>query len=163
MAEQSSKPRKLYIPVCYDRMFGFDMDEVIHQTNLSAAEIVKIHTSITFSTYMIGFLPGFPYLGKLPAEMECTRKATPRLEVPKGAVGLAVLQTGIYPKNSPGGWQIIGQTPVDLVGKDSEHSYLFESGDEVCFYSISKKKYQDIIEEQEKGLFKWSNIYEKAS
>jgi KipI family sensor histidine kinase inhibitor len=152
--------RKLYIPVCYDRKFALDMDEVIRQTNLSASEIVKKHTSQIFKTYMMGFLPGFPYLGKLPSELECVRKATPRLEVLQGAVGLAGLQTGIYPKASPGGWQIIGRTPVKLVCLNADQPYLFEAGDQVSFYSISKKKYQTISKDQKNGHFNWANVYE---
>ncbi len=157
------QPRKLYIPVCYDRFFALDMAEVMAQTQLSAAEIVKKHTSQTFKTYMIGFLPGFPYLGKLPKELECVRKANPRLKVPKGAVGLAGLQTGIYPQESPGGWQIIGNTPIDLRGKQGDHTFLFEAGDEVSFYSISKSKYEAILKDQKSGNFNWSNVYGQAN
>ena len=93
--------RQLYIPVCYDRKFGHDLNDVTRQTGLTAAEIVTAHTSTIFKTYMIGFLPGFPYLGSLPDSMFCSRKTTPVLEVPKGAVGIAGLQTGIYPDKSP--------------------------------------------------------------
>ncbi len=153
-------PRKLYIPVCYDRLFALDMQEVVSQTKLTASEIVKAHTAHPFKTYMIGFLPGFPYLGKLPKELECVRKANPRLKIPKGAVGLAGLQTGIYPQESPGGWQIIGNTPVDLVGQDGNNSFLFKVGDEISFYSISKSKYESILEGQKNGSFNWKNVYE---
>lgn len=156
----STAIRKLYIPVCYHRSFALDINEITKQTGLSGAEIVERHTSIIFHVYMIGFLPGFPYLGKLPVEMECSRKANPRLEVPKGAVGLAGLQTGIYPAKSPGGWQIIGNTPVDLTSTKQKQPFLFQAGDEVQFYSISKSKYLSIAEEQKKGLFNWTNVYE---
>ena len=156
----NSESRKLFIPVCYHRSFALDLDEVITQTNLSASEIVKKHTSSSFKVYMIGFLPGFPYLGKLPKEMECSRKSNPRIHVPQGAVGLAGLQTGIYPKASPGGWQLIGNTPIDLLGTNKSQPFLFQAGDEVQFYSISKSKHQAIIEEQEQGSFNWSNVYE---
>lgn len=152
--------RKLYIPVCYDRIFALDIDEIINQTGLSSSEIVEKHTSISFKVYMIGFLPGFPYLGKLPLDMECSRKANPRVEVPKGAVSLAGLQTGIYPAVSPGGWQVIGNTPVDVTSTIQEQPFLFQAGDEVQFYSISKSKYFSIIEEQKEGLFNWNNVYE---
>lgn len=152
--------RKLYIPVCYHRSFALDLDEIISQTKLSASEIIEKHTSILLRVYMIGFLPGFPYLGKLPIEMECSRKENPRLEVPKGAVGLAGLQTGIYPEASPGGWQIIGNTPVDLTSAVRSQPFLFKAGDEVQFYSISKSKYASIIEHQKEREFNWTNIYE---
>ncbi len=162
-AQSGFTPRKLYIPVCYHREFALDMEEVMTQTQLLAADIVKKHTSQTFKTYMIGFLPGFPYLGKLPKELECVRKANPCLKIPKGAVGLAGLQTGIYPQVSPGGWQIIGNTPIDLINPDKTHSYLFEAGDEVHFYSISKSKYKSIIEDQKNENFNWENVYEQAN
>ncbi len=152
--------RKLYIPVCYHRSFALDLNEVINQTGLSASEIVENHTSIPFKVYMLGFLPGFPYLGKLPIEMECCRKANPRLDVPKGAVGLAGLQTGIYPRASPGGWQIIGNTPIDLFSTDRSQPFLFQAGDDVQFYSISKSKHQLIAKEQNQGIFNWSNVYD---
>jgi len=153
-------PRKLYIPVCYDRSFALDLEDIMKQTGLSASEIIEKHTSILFRVYMIGFLPGFPYLGTLPVEMECSRKAVPRLEVPGGAVGLAGLQTGIYPKGSPGGWQIIGNTPINLIGANKINPFLFQAGDEVQFYSISKSKHKSIIEAQKEGKFNWANVYE---
>ena len=159
-ASSITKKRKLYIPVCYHRKFALDMDEVTDQTGLSPAEIVEKHTSLFFQVYMIGFLPGFPYLGKLPLEMKCSRKATPRLQVAKGAVGLAGLQTGIYPSTSPGGWQIIGNTPVNLESTNSKEPFLIQSGDEVQFYSISKSKYFSIEEQQKRGKFDWTNVYE---
>lgn len=152
--------RKLYIPVCYDRSFGLDLDEISGQTSLTTSELVELHTSIEFRVYMIGFLPGFPYLGKLPKEMSCSRKPNPRLKVAKGSVGLAGLQTGIYPESSPGGWQIVGRTPVDLKSNNRTNPFLFLPGDIVQFYSISKSKYNSILEEQNKGNFSWNNIYE---
>lgn len=152
--------RKLFIPVCYDRIFALDIDEIVAQTGLSSTEIVKKHTSIPFKVYMIGFLPGFPYLGKLPVEMQCSRKENPRAEVPKGAVGLAGLQTGIYPTVSPAGWQIVGNTPVDLESTNQEQPFLFQVGDEVQFYSISKNKYFSITEDQKNGVYNWNNVYE---
>ena len=108
---------------------------------------------------MIGFLPGFPYLGSLPDSMFCSRKATPELEVPKGAVGIAGLQTGIYPDKSPGGWQIIGNTPVNLTSSDQHQPFLFQPGDVVQFYSISENKHRLLLKVQEAGNFNWSNIY----
>ena len=152
--------RKLFIPVCYDRSFALDLEDIINQTGLSASEIVEKHTSVTFKTYMIGFLPGFPYLGRLPNEMNCIRKPDPRLKVPKGAVGLAGLQTGIYPNVSPGGWQILGNTPIALTSSDKKQPFLFRAGDEVKFYSISKSKHRAIIKEQAHGDFNWSSVYE---
>lgn len=158
--EQNDSIRKLYIPVCYSRKFGLDLDEVSETTELDASEIVELHTDQIFRTYMVGFLPGFPYLGALPKSMFCNRKSTPRLTVPKGSVGIAGLQTGIYPNTSPGGWQIIGNTPVNLNSSEHLHPFLFQPGDNVQFYSISESKHEDLLKEQMKGSFDWTNIYE---
>ena len=151
--------RTLYIPVCYDRTFALDLNEVCQQTNLSASEVIHLHTSTALRTYMIGFLPGFPYLGKLPEEMFCARKDNPRLKVPQGAVAIAGLQAGIYPKVSPGGWQIIGKTPINLISNKFSQPFLIQPGDIVRFYSISKNMFNSILKEQEQGLFCWENIY----
>lgn len=160
VVESDIVSRKLYIPVCYDRSFALDLDEIELQTRLSTSEIIKTHTSIIYKTYMIGFLPGFPYLGKLPKEMNCGRKPLPRPKVLKGAVAIAGLQTGIYPEESPGGWQIVGNTPVDLSSTNRNQPFLFQAGDEVQFYSISKNKHTSILKEQKQGNFSWNNVYE---
>jgi inhibitor of KinA len=121
------------IPVFYN---GEDLDFVAEFCQLSIDEIIKIHTIPLYKVYMIGFLPGFPYLGGLDERLFVPRKSTPRTSVPKGSVGLAGVQTGIYPQKSPGGWQLIGQTEVNLFNKNPLPQSLLKVGDFVKFVSI---------------------------
>lgn len=151
--------RLLYIPVCYDKGFASDLDKVCKQTNLTATEVVRMHCDQQYRIYMIGFLPGFPYLGQLPDELRCERKSIPDLKVPAGAVAIAGRQTGIYPNESPGGWQIIGRTPLPLVITENEHPFLFHQGDKVQFYSISKSKFSSIRNSISTGEFDWQTVY----
>jgi KipI family sensor histidine kinase inhibitor len=136
--------RKLNIPVCYEEDFAIDLKEVKSQTGLSTSEIINIHTSTLFQVYMMGFLPGFPYLGKVPEALFCKRKDNPRLKVPARSVGLAGYQTGIYPSQAPGGWQIIGQTPLDIFDASKAHPFLFRAGDQVQFQEISGFDFENI-------------------
>ncbi|MEL6867250.1 MAG: 5-oxoprolinase subunit PxpB [Bacteroidota bacterium] len=130
------------IPVCYEADFAPDLDNLNRQTGLSTAEIIRYHTTPIYDIYMMGFLPGFAYMGILPPALYCKRKAQPRLEVPAGAVALAAQQTGIYPSKGPGGWQWIGQTPVSLLLSHSDRPFLFQAGDRVQFHPISKREYK---------------------
>ncbi len=129
------KNRVLEIPVNYAEPHCLDMAEVVQQTGLSASEIIERHTSIEYRVYMMGFLPGFVYLGSLPEQLYCTRKAKPRLRVPARSVGLAGQQTGIYPSEAPGGWQIIGRTPVNIFDGKKDNPFYFQAGDIVKFYA----------------------------
>lgn len=124
------------LPVCYDLEFGIDLIEVSEQLQMSVAEVIEAHTSNVYTVYGIGFLPGFMYLGGLPSQLEVPRKSTPRLKVQKGAVGLASKQTGIYPQESPGGWNIIGNCPVSMFNPKSNDPCFVSVGDKVQFYSI---------------------------
>ena len=123
------------IPVCYDHEFALDVKEICNDTNLNQAEIIRRHTAPDYLVYMLGFVPGFLYLGGMDEKIATPRKLTPRLKTPKGAVGIAGRQTGIYPLETPGGWQIIGQTPIELFNINTP---LVEAGDYVRFYSINK-------------------------
>jgi inhibitor of KinA len=118
------------IPVKYD---GEDLDFVCEYCQISQKELIALHTAPLYKVYMIGFLPGFPYLGGLDKQLEVPRKATPRLRVNKGSVGLAGQQTGIYPQNSPGGWQLIGSTEVELFCPANTPPTLLQAGDFVKF------------------------------
>ncbi|MFT4760838.1 MAG: inhibitor of KinA [Paraglaciecola sp.] len=129
------------IPVCYHEDFAPDLIEVSKQTGLSIAKIITLHTAQTYHVFMLGFLPGFPYLGVLPKELSVKRKATPRLKVPARSVGLAGLQTGIYPSDAPGGWQIIGQTPLAVFIEKADNPFLLKAGDQVQFHAISKEEF----------------------
>jgi len=156
----SSNQRRLKIPVCYEEGFGLDLSAVSQQTGLSAKEIIHYHTRTPFQVYMLGFLPGFAYLGKLPEELACARKASPRLRVPARSVGLAGLQTGIYPSEGPGGWQIIGQTPVEVFHENQAVPFLFKAGDQVHFHAISAAAFHDIRRAVEARTFDNKQILE---
>jgi inhibitor of KinA len=151
--------RKLYIPVCYDKSFATDLEEVCRQTQLSTTEVIRMHSSSIYRTYMIGFLPGFPYFGKLHRALSCERKSKPEMKMPVGAVGIAGLQTGIYPQSSPGGWQVIGRTPLPIIGISEAKPFLFQQGDEVQFYSIAKSQFRTMHKSVTAKTFNWDSIY----
>ena len=124
------------IPVCYGGELGPDINEVAGLHNLTIDEVIHLHSSAEYKVYMIGFVPGFAYLGGLTDLLSTPRKGTPRNIVPAGAVGIAGKQTGIYPLETPGGWQIIGQTPVKLFDADRPQPSLLKAGDRVVFKPI---------------------------
>ncbi len=130
------------IPVCYEHEFGIDLVRIAETLKLSPEEIVNIHVSGNYRVYMLGFLPGFAYMGILDTRLELPRKVLPQ-PVPGGSIGLAGLQTGIYPFASPGGWHIIGRTPVKMFDADSEQTNYLKTGDTVQFYSISKYEFEN--------------------
>ncbi len=132
------------IPVCYEPPFAMDFDEVSNHTHLSSESIIALHTSTIFRVYMLGFVAGFTYMGILPKPLECPRKAVPRLKVPTGSVGLAGLQTGIYPSEAPGGWQIIGQTPLTMFDPDKSNPSLLQPGDRVRFKEVDTAEFERI-------------------
>lgn len=132
------------IPVCYDSKFGIDLNELEKKFKLTRQEIVELHCGTEYTVYLIGFTPGFPYLGILPKQLECKRKETPRKRVDAGSVGIAGRQTGIYPFDTPGGWQIIGRTPVRLFSADAEIPCLLRPGDRVKFEPISLREFQNL-------------------
>lgn len=135
---------KITIPVCYEEQFGTDLHEVATLNNLSIADVIRIHTAVTYKVYMIGFIPGFAYLGGMNNRLATPRKQTPRKDVPAGAVGIAGEQTGIYPLQTPGGWQIIGQTPLLLFDVKREQPSLLKAGVEVAFKPISLAEFNDL-------------------
>jgi inhibitor of KinA len=130
------------IPVCYDVEYGPDLEPLAREKRLPREDIIRLHTSQAYRVYMIGFLPGFPYLGRIPAGLEIRRKDKP-VPVAAGGVGIAGNQTGIYPLNSPGGWQIIGRTPLKLFDPYADNPVRLKIGDWVQFYSVTKKEFQD--------------------
>jgi len=135
--------RKLSLPVCYAPKYALDSQEVADLTNLPFEEIVRIHVSRLYRIYMVGFLPGFAYLGEVDPRIAVPRRQEPRITIEAGSVGIAGLQTGIYPITSPGGWQIIGRTPVKLFDKEKEEPALFKAGDEVTFFSIQEDEFEN--------------------
>jgi len=126
--------RLVEIPVCFDAEFALDLDFIVLRNNLSAKEIIEIFLAKTYRVYMLGFLPGFAYMGELDRRIAAPRKETPRLNVPKGSIGIAGKQTGIYSLESPGGWQIIGRTNVELFTPNEEKPTLLQAGDSVKFF-----------------------------
>ncbi|MEY3577534.1 MAG: hypothetical protein RL394_1118 [Bacteroidota bacterium] len=136
--DSSSTPgRKISIPVCYDTSLGTDLPWVSSHLNLSLEEIISLHTSISYRVYMIGFIPGFPYMGKLPEQLEVPRKQTPSLKIPMGSVAIAGKQTGIYPAEVPGGWQVIGRTPLKMFDPSQSPCSFLNAGDLVQFNPIT--------------------------
>tara|TARA_R100001369_G_scaffold26921_1_gene48659 strand:+ start:67615 stop:68349 length:735 start_codon:yes stop_codon:yes gene_type:complete len=145
---------KLYhIPVCYEEEFGLDLYLLASQNKLSISEIIDLHTSPIYTVCFIGFLPGFLYLGGLDKKLIISRRSTPRMKVEKGAVGIGENQTGIYPKSSPGGWQIIGNSPVNFFDKKELPPCQILAGDKVKFYSVKKQEYLAIIDEMDNSNF----------
>jgi inhibitor of KinA len=138
-------PRRhtIKIPVCYAEKYALDIADMAKYGNLSVPEIINLHTSKKYRVYMIGFLPGFAYMGTVDERLAMPRKAQPRTKVEAGAVGIAGSQTGIYPFASPGGWQIIGKTPIQLFNRQKENPVLLTAGDEVEFYSISQNEFEN--------------------
>jgi len=124
------------VPVFYGGDYGPDLEGVADHLGISTDEVIRLHTETIYRVYMIGFTPGYPYMGELPAALAVPRRSTPRTRVPKGSVGIAQRQTGIYPVESPGGWQIIGWTPIELFDPARQLPSLLEMGDRVKFEAV---------------------------
>ncbi|MCP4629171.1 MAG: 5-oxoprolinase subunit PxpB [bacterium] len=134
------KPRTVGIPVVYGEDFGPDLADVAKYHHLTPDEVIHYHTQPTYRVYMIGFTPGYPYLGELPDAIVTPRRKTPRTRVPRGSVGIARKQSGIYSVDSPGGWQIIGWTPIHLFDALRDPPSLLVMGDRVQFYTINAQE-----------------------
>tara|TARA_R110002050_G_scaffold261556_1_gene401723 strand:- start:260527 stop:261279 length:753 start_codon:yes stop_codon:yes gene_type:complete len=141
------------IPVCYDPVFGIDLDEISKEKKLSKNAIIKCHYQAIYMVYFIGFLPGFLYLGGLDESLYMPRKSTPRLQIEKGAVAIGGQQTGVYPNASPGGWNIIGNTPVEFFNPKLESPCFAKAGDRIIFKPVSLKAYNDIKILVEAGVY----------
>jgi inhibitor of KinA len=138
-------PETVEIPVAYGDDFGPDLEFVAQHNELTPEEVVEIHTSGTYLIYMLGFTPGFPFLGGLSEKIFTPRRETPRMVVPAGSVGIAKNQTGIYPIDSPGGWQLIGKTPIRLYDPNRSPPILLKAGNYLKFKRISTKEFQEIV------------------
>ena len=148
MTEQPERTRPPYgdpspvrVPVCYAGEFGPDLAEVAAFAAVSEAEAVRLHTSRMYRVFMLGFVPGFAYMGIVDAHIAAPRLSTPRVRVPAGSVGIAGVQTGIYPVSTPGGWRIIGRTPLKPFDLSRREPALFKPGDAVQFYAIDPEEY----------------------
>ena len=136
------EPKLTRIPVVYGGIYGPDLEGVAKFLQTTPKEVIRLHCSKPYLIYMIGFMPGYPYMGELPQELVTPRLKTPRLVVPKGSVAIAQRQTGIYSMESPGGWQILGRTPVELFNPEKDPPVLLQMGDFVRFYPISEKEFR---------------------
>jgi KipI family sensor histidine kinase inhibitor len=140
------QPRTLRVPVVYGGEYGPDLEWVADFHRISAEQVITLHTGTTYRVYMIGFTPGYPYLGELPEALATPRRETPRTVVPQGSVAIAQRQTGIYPVQSPGGWHILGWTPIRLFDAGQWPPTPLEMGDRVIFFPIQKE-----------GIHRWTS------
>lgn len=134
-------PRVVEIPVCYEGDYGPDLQSVAELRSLTPAQVIELHTSITYTVYFLGFVPGFAYLGELPDALASPRLPTPRRSVPAGSVGIAGSQTGVYPTTTPGGWRLLGRTPLSMFRPETSEMSLLTIGDRVRFVSISSAQF----------------------
>ncbi|MFF2752754.1 5-oxoprolinase subunit PxpB [Psychrobacillus sp. NPDC058041] len=138
---KSESPRLVSIPVCYGGEFGPDLKDVALYHNMTQEEVIRIHSESECLVYMLGFAPGFPLMGGMDERIATPRKETPRLSIKPGSVGIAGKQTGVYPLETPGGWQIIGRTPLNLFLPHMSPPTLLQSGDRIQFVPISPSDY----------------------
>jgi KipI family sensor histidine kinase inhibitor len=145
--------RIIEIPVCYGGQYGEDLTDVASYAGMSETEVVNIHSSVNYLIYMLGFLPGFPYLGGLDKRLEIPRLPNPRTSIPAGSVGIGGEQTGVYPIASPGGWRLIGRTPLTLYDSERKDPTLYQAGDYIQFQPIDEYDFVRIEELVKNGRF----------
>ncbi len=143
--------RRWRIPACYDESLGLDLADVAGRMGLTRSQVIERHSATLFHVYMMGFLPGLPYLGGLPPEFELPRRENPRIKVPRGSVAVAMSMTVIYPLESPGGWHILAQTPVPMWDMAKEPPALLAAGDKVMFEPIPLARYEALLAEAAAG------------
>lgn len=141
---KEANKRQINIPVCYELLFGPDLEYVSSHCKLDMEELIAIHSSASYTVYMIGFVPGFAYMGGMDNRLSTPRKQQPRSKVPAGAVGIAGGQTGIYPLDIPGGWQIIGRTPLTIFDSGREDPSFLKAGDEVQFRRVTADEFHSL-------------------
>jgi len=137
--------RAVEIPVCYHAEFALDLAELAEHAQLSADEVVRLHSSGEYRVQCVGFTPGFPYLAGLPPALAKPRRTVPRAHVPAGSVAIGGSQTGVYPLSSPGGWNVIGRTPLELFSATREQPALLKAGDRVRFRPISTEEFHTLL------------------
>lgn len=153
MRAEETVRRVWEIPVCYGGEFGPDLGAIAAHAGLTEDEVVDIHTSRDYLIYMLGFLPGFCYLGGLDERIHTPRLSTPRLRIPAGSVGIGGSQTGIYPMDSPGGWQLMGKTPVKTYDPERPEPILVRAGEYIRFVSVDETEYRRVAEAVAAGTY----------
>jgi KipI family sensor histidine kinase inhibitor len=151
--ESEASMNTYYLPVCYDVSFGQDIERLASENELSVDEVVELHSSSSYFIYMLGFTPGFPYLGGLDERLHTPRLETPRAKVEAGSVGIADAQTGVYSIDSPGGWNIIGKTPVSLFNTANDEPALLTPGHLLRFEPVEYKEYIEIEKSVDRGEY----------
>jgi inhibitor of KinA len=142
-----SRSQTVEIPVCYDPEFALDIDDVARRANILPSEVLRLHSAAEYRVACIGFVPGFPFLAGLPKKLATPRREVPRREIPPGSVGIGGAQTGIYPLRSPGGWNLIGRTPLKLFDPTKDPPALLRAGDCVRFRAITREEFEASIDE----------------
>lgn len=145
--EAQAEGETVVIPVVYGGEYGPDIDNVCQHTGLSREEVIARHSGREYLIYMLGFTPGFPYMGGMDESIATPRLKTPRTAIPAGSVGIAGAQTGVYPIRSPGGWQLIGRTPLKLFDMDRADPFLLRAGQKVVFRPITEEEYERMVKE----------------
>lgn len=148
------------VPACYEAAYAPDLEDVAQRTGLTRAEVVRQHSETLFHIYMIGFVPGYPYMGDLPDALVLPRRADPRIRVPAGSIAIASTMTAIYPVESPGGWHLIGTTPIRLFDPLLPRPALFSPGDKLRFEPIDASRFEAIRQADAGGTYQpnWENI-----
>jgi inhibitor of KinA len=139
-----SRSQTVEIPVCYDPEFALDIDDVAQHANISPSEVIRLHSAAEYRVACIGFVPGFPFLAGLPKKLATPRRDVPRKEIPPGSVGIGGAQTGIYPLRSPGGWNLIGRTPLCLFDPEKNPPTLLRAGEHVRFRKITRDEFESL-------------------
>ena len=151
------------IPTLYGGEAGPDLEFVAGHNQLTPAEVVQIHSSVPYRIYMIGFTPGFPYLGGMSEKIAAPRLKTPRTKIPAGSVGIAGTQTGLYPVESPGGWQLIGRTPLQVFNPRSEQPFIYSAGDFLQFQPVTADEYELIRQDVANGVYQPQSFVNKEA
>ncbi|KAB2953104.1 5-oxoprolinase subunit PxpB [Heliorestis acidaminivorans] len=145
---QIKERQEWIIPVCYGGLYGPELKNISREKKLTVEEVIELHSQKLYTVYMLGFIPGFCYLGDVDDAIASPRLAVPRTTVPAGSVGIAGKQTGVYPLKAPGGWQIIGQTPVELYNPEKKDPVSIKAGDLVRFQAISEEDFIKMLKDK---------------
>jgi inhibitor of KinA len=157
-SNNKTSSRTWKIPVCYDLCLGLDLQQLADSKPLSVEEVIQLHCQPLYHVYFLGFLPGFPYLGGLDSRLATPRLASPRVQIPKGSVAIGDHQTGVYPNESPGGWNIIGRTPIELFDVKRSTPTFIQAGDKVKFNPINLDEFNKLAEQIKNQCFNYEEL-----